>query len=290
MSINDSYFEGLTRRKLRVGRTRLDDAGRIAQHVACRGCGYDLRGLDPYGRCSECGADVEPSLAGEALDVADPAWLRRLSVGTLLLMLVVAVTAAQWVLAILGGLGGVAMMAGNAVLGWVWVGLTVATVAAAIAGAWLATSPEPHAGRQTALRQAARIVLMLAFAGMLMPWVGFWLRTGGPLEMLLLTLTALSLLAYVAGPLLLLAWFNGLAHRAGADQMAQSTWKYGWALLTWWALAGLLTLFGFGGAGCLLIPYALVMLGFTLVMLVWGLLLLNQYRALFAAAANAEEA
>ena len=285
MSSNDAYLEALTGRKHRVGATRIGDDGRIAQDVHCRMCGYNLRGLNPYAHCTECGADIEPSLAGDVLHAADPRWLQQLSIGTLLLTIVVALTAAQWVLAIVTGLTGVALIAANPVLNWLWPTLTLAATAAAIIGAWLATVPEPHAGRQSVIRQVARGVLMFAFAGMLINWLGYWLGVGGAIASLLVALTVLSLLAYVAGPLLLLAWFNGLARRAGADQMAQSTWKYGWALVCWWAVALFIAFFGFAGAGCLLIPFALFMLGFTLVMLIWGVLLLNQYRALFAAAA-----
>ena len=59
----------------------LDPAGRIAIDVACRKCGYNLRGLLPDGRCPECGTAVGRSLHGDLLRFSDPEWVQKLASG-----------------------------------------------------------------------------------------------------------------------------------------------------------------------------------------------------------------
>lgn len=56
----------------------LDADGRLASEIACRGCGYVLRGLRPDDRCPECGEPVAESLRPDLLLFADPAWRDRL--------------------------------------------------------------------------------------------------------------------------------------------------------------------------------------------------------------------
>ncbi len=67
----------------RLPTAALDSAGRVAQDVPCRTCGYNLRGLSPDDRCPECGTAVARSMRGDLLAAADPAWLRRVCRGQL---------------------------------------------------------------------------------------------------------------------------------------------------------------------------------------------------------------
>ncbi len=52
--------------------------------VACARCGYNLRGLDPRGRCPECGTRVDRSVAPPLLERVDPRWVRRTARGAVL--------------------------------------------------------------------------------------------------------------------------------------------------------------------------------------------------------------
>ncbi|MCP3979470.1 MAG: hypothetical protein GY716_09100 [bacterium] len=61
----------------------IDQAGRIAQDVPCRACGYNLVGLAPSGDCPECATAIERSIRGELLQFSDPGWVKRLTTGVL---------------------------------------------------------------------------------------------------------------------------------------------------------------------------------------------------------------
>jgi hypothetical protein len=56
-------------------------AGVVTVDVSCHRCAYNLRGLSRAGRCPECGAPIEVSLAGDALRFADPEWLAAMARG-----------------------------------------------------------------------------------------------------------------------------------------------------------------------------------------------------------------
>ena len=47
----------------------------VREDIACRRCGYNLRGLGEGGQCPECGAPVTMSIQGDLLRYADPRWL-----------------------------------------------------------------------------------------------------------------------------------------------------------------------------------------------------------------------
>ena len=51
---------------------RLDASGRLDEDIACRKCGYNLRGLNKDGACPECGTAVGRSTQGDLLRFCDP--------------------------------------------------------------------------------------------------------------------------------------------------------------------------------------------------------------------------
>lgn len=56
---------------------------RVRASLACIGCTYDLRGLEPSAVCPECSTPVAESLDPDRLIFADRAWLRSLNIGML---------------------------------------------------------------------------------------------------------------------------------------------------------------------------------------------------------------
>jgi hypothetical protein len=111
-------------------------AGRVAVDLPCHRCGYNLRTLERWGRCPECGQFVRESL--NMWFTGEPPWLARVAEGAALLTLALALL----VLVILGtaiqtwGHGGPGWAVALAVLGVL--GLT-----AGILGAPLLTMPPP---------------------------------------------------------------------------------------------------------------------------------------------------
>lgn len=51
------------------------------EDLACHRCNYPLRGLDPNGRCPECGLEISVSLSADNLRFADPLWLHAIHLG-----------------------------------------------------------------------------------------------------------------------------------------------------------------------------------------------------------------
>lgn len=124
---------------------RLDEKGGLAEDIACRKCGYNLRGLRTEGVCPECGTAVGRSLYGDFLRYCDPAWVRTLAKG--MNWIVAAVIACVVLGCAGGGLVGAArfMMPRFTVLPLQWI-IVVADVVALV-GYWLATTPDPATGR-----------------------------------------------------------------------------------------------------------------------------------------------
>lgn len=68
----------------------------LTESVACLSCGYDLKGLDAFGTCPECGFRVQDSLAGPLLRNSSAEYLRSLSGGALLLCIWSALLVPTW--------------------------------------------------------------------------------------------------------------------------------------------------------------------------------------------------
>lgn len=62
----------------------------VVGDLACKQCGHNLRTLGFAGVCTECGTPVEYSLHGYLLRYADPAWVRRVARGCMLLIIAIA--------------------------------------------------------------------------------------------------------------------------------------------------------------------------------------------------------
>jgi hypothetical protein len=54
--------------------------------TSCAGCGYNLKGLDRWGKCPECGRAIVETVEDTRLEWEDKAWVGQLRIGTLLLI------------------------------------------------------------------------------------------------------------------------------------------------------------------------------------------------------------
>lgn len=112
----------------------------LTESVACLSCGYDLKGLDAFGTCPECGFRVQDSLAGPLLRNSSAEYLRSLSGGALLLCIWSALLVPTWLpcISALTSMSG----AGQAVTS------TASMIAAGVfgVGAWMLSAPDPGLG------------------------------------------------------------------------------------------------------------------------------------------------
>lgn len=138
---------------------KLDEAGLIAEDLSCRHCGYNLRTLSTKVQCPECGTAVGRSVHGDYLRYADPAWVRKLATGAMLLLVAIVL---QVLLA--GVITGVIIIQ-DYYPKWTNV-INIGINFMGGIGFWLMTSADPGSteilGRQS-LRKSARILLIIWF-------------------------------------------------------------------------------------------------------------------------------
>jgi hypothetical protein len=150
----------------------------LALDVTCRGCGYNLRGLSPAGRCPECGRPVRGSLAGDALHAADLAWLGHLVSGASLIC-----TGLLFSLLTLLAVGvPVSAVIGNAPLMPILLlplVLAALTASLTLVGAWRLTTREPdhHPGSGAFSRRWCVRLASLATTAVLLSASALWLAS-----------------------------------------------------------------------------------------------------------------
>ena len=150
----------------------------LALDITCRGCGYNLRGLSPAGRCPECGRPVRDSLAGNALHAADLAWLGRLVSGASLIC-----TGLLFSLLTLLAVGvPVSAVIGNAPLMPILLlplVLAALTASLTLVGAWRLTTREPdhHPGSGAFSRRWCVRLASLATTAVLLSASALWLAS-----------------------------------------------------------------------------------------------------------------
>ncbi|MGB0716413.1 MAG: hypothetical protein ACPGXK_11070, partial [Phycisphaerae bacterium] len=76
----------------------------LTEDLACRHCGYNLRGLTHGARCPECSAAVAESLREDYLRFADPEWLQKVRLGVDLVAWPCAIFLLLFVLKIIGAI------------------------------------------------------------------------------------------------------------------------------------------------------------------------------------------
>ncbi|MEE8155170.1 MAG: hypothetical protein V3T53_09490 [Phycisphaerales bacterium] len=278
----------------------LDQDGRLAEDVACRHCGYNLRGLALAGRCPECEMAIEKTLHAFLLRFCDPVWLGRLRSGlTLLIVAIFAGLAVGFIFAVsfillAGSMGETSLLLVSIFL-LIFAGLGCMQLIAY----WRITSPEPsplHEENPLSARRIAKVGLILSAASGLLGLAfdpdTYSMGTMGmdyaPIQAGFAWL--LSLLSAASGLIGLFALFiyaRSIALRFPADKLAKSTrlvmWGYtipaaGGAIVQLVAEAYYSTSMSLGRFEIALIV-GQVMLGIpVLVFGIWGIVLLFMYR------------
>ena len=280
---------------------RLDDQGRIDEDLLCRSCDYNLRGLHGSADCPECSTPIDRSARPDLLRFSDPTWLTRLSRGMLLIII------GRLAGIIVGGLhvGLVVVIPMTGVTpGTMFTASTVITaifLLIAVAGVWLATTPEP--GRpepdgQVTVRRTARWCVMVQIVSGPMQ-----MATGGPggfgvaapVPAMMIVVLMLGIVAFM-GEAAGLVYLRRLGVRIPALKLARSTTIVMWGYLSCQVIAAILgavvlaVLPGMAARGMPLTPgFPVAICGLGLVALVFGiwlLVLLFRYRAAFNHAAG----
>ena len=128
----------------------------VLDDTPCRSCGYNLRTLPTTGICPECTTPVARSLAGHLLRDADPHFLRRLNAGLRISQFSI------------GGLLLIAFL-DRGVWRFLFSAAPIFSLigsAAALAGTWLLTTPDPSGlgeDQYGSLRTTARVLGVLQF-------------------------------------------------------------------------------------------------------------------------------
>jgi hypothetical protein len=212
----------------------LDDQGFLTEDVPCRQCGYDLRGLRHDGNCPECGLPVERSVHSNLVRYSDPAWIRKLRLGTILvyagfaisILLGIALAVTVSVLGTPGGIGPRTVeLIGN--LASLAIFLTGGVMI--LVGNWFLTTPDPSGigeddyGRP---RLVARILLVIS---------GLSFPVSSAIQLLDVTGIAtivwgvLTTLIAVSGYVALLIYISRFTRRLPDTKLgkaARSVWKW----------------------------------------------------------------
>lgn len=241
---NEARLDG-GRDQPRARQVVLDAEGRLAEDVGCRGCGYNLRGLDSGAVCPECSTPVGHSIAGDLLAFANPEWIQRLATGTRLVALGQIASIVVGILTFLvvmslafRATNPQGIMTGKGIM--VGMGLLATGLAMVIVwGTWMLTAPDPADGDrvprwssqnfarwgilslvvQTALTWMSRQGLAMASPSFTMGLVLDMIATFG--------LTVISTLAMAA----VLSYLRTLAVRMNHLQLAKQTRLVMWGYL-----------------------------------------------------------
>lgn len=145
----------------------LDARGFVVSDVACRQCGYNVRGLPRDGRCPECAAPISLSLREDYLCYAEPTYVARVARGVGWV-----VRAANLIIGMLLALLGLLIL--SLLVPWcaglpgdlldpLFVAGALAAAVLFLGGLWFATTRDPRhvdAGGGEAGRRAARLALI----------------------------------------------------------------------------------------------------------------------------------
>ena len=297
-----------------------DAEGRLAEDLPCRGCGYNLRGLDESGLCPECSAPVGRSVTGDLLRFADPQWVERLvtGLGWAIVGILAGIVTNVLVTVTFQFLIGAAIMRGGTPSGFVFgipAVLSFITSLMTVYGVWLATTPEPSAIESEPPFSARRLtrwcyVAQLA-AGPLQamgyarmnPAVGNTLGITGPIDAVFTVTGFAAAIAGLVGLIAGLIYLRRLAIKIPDTSLARQTRIVAWgigscqSLMIAWGIVVAFAMSAWMGAGAAapttpptgvftLMTVMCFLLIAAFVFTIWALVLLLMYRGKLATAAK----
>lgn len=194
--------------------------GALSADVACRRCGYNLRGLRDDGRCPECGTPIGLSTQGDLLRFADPDWLFKIALGLKIIL---------WMILVKIVIGVSSILIGDAVLaGLLWLSASCAS----FVGVWLMTEPDPSGiGEDPNLtaRRIIRIALFLGIGGEALRMIADYSMTPGATATLLGILGVSAVLISLAGEFAKFVYYARLAARVPDDHSVRRANFLRWA-------------------------------------------------------------
>lgn len=174
----------------------------IANDVACRRCGYNLRGLSQNGRCPECGTPVGLSLHGDLLRFSDPRWLETLRTGINAILIGIGLMILAVIVSIVAG----AVSRGRPgllsnLVSW-------ASGIVTLIGIWLLTSPDPSGIGEDRYGTARKLVRIAVVAEAIGTVLSSMTSLSGPPSPS--AAIAVAVLAFIGGLLSLIGLFAQL--------------------------------------------------------------------------------
>lgn len=306
-----------------VGQLRCDAEGRIDQEIPCRGCGYNLRGLQLHGVCPECSVPIGRSIRGDLLIFSNPRWVNGLARGMLLVISAVLTSVGAAIVmgvgfAFVGSPMRSAIASGSlSMLTTIAAGVGFIIALVQTFGYWLLTAPDPGTAdsRGDRWRIVARYTLLATLVSA--PLQATWNSKGGAGNMAALTanaamplwtkvlgaVTVSMLLVQLVGYAAMFVYTRRLALRAAKPRVAAQTRIVMWGYITvhllgiavmvislimikqmgTWTASG-----GSGGMPAFFLLFTAVGCTYglgALVFGIWAIVLMFQYRSAFKNAA-----
>ena len=183
--------------------------------LPCIECGYNLRGLDPAGKCPECGTDVARTNRGDLLRFSNATWLSRMKLGTDLMLFAI----------VFGIFGGVAVSCVGTILAakpFMFPDVfSVVASALQLISIFLITTQEPRTTYSEGNFTWRRVIRTLAV-------VRFAAELGGQMGVLFFTgwLATLTVLSGVLGVMIMFGFFayaESFARRIPDPGLTRST-------------------------------------------------------------------
>lgn len=221
-----------------------DATGTINADVACRKCGYNLRGLKNEGRCPECGTPVGFSTVGDLLRYSDPAWLTILTRGMSYILWGILVSILVAVVTI--------PLRSELLNAW----LSIAGGLLGVAGAWLLTEPDPSGlgeDQYATSRKLVRVALVVGLGGELVAALTQTLPIPEALQFVLTLAVGLAGLFGVVGEFAKFIYLEKLARRVPDVSLAERArllrWGYGLTLAAAVIMGLIVAVFAASGGG-----------------------------------------